>query len=281
MAVATLFTVTPAASAAPAALTTGLPSEGSPVSLVPGSAQGALLAALTPPTLLRTGAASATAPVSLVYSSAAARVIALARSHLGARWVYAASGPRAFDCSGLVLRAYSDAGLVGKLGGWGNRSGYAIYAYGLRHHLVSRTNGQPGDVVVWGGGGHVGIYLGHGMAISTLVSGVRIHGIYAVTKRFTAFVHTGLTGVQAAGVTRTATTTTTTRTPARSIGLRHAGGSLALRIGHATDARTISTLRAGTRLTLLNIWHDARGRTWYRVNANTHVGWVAGWLTTA
>ena len=41
----------------------------------------------------------------------------------------------------------------------------------------------------------------------------------------------------------------------------------------------MATLKAGTKLTLLNVWHDAKGRTWYRVNANRHVGWVAGWLT--
>lgn len=247
MAVATLLTVTPAAFAAPAAPPASVPAFTLPANNPPADSRPSRMAA-------------------------AARVIALAKSHLGARWVWATSGPHTFDCSGLVLRAYSDAGLVKKLGGWGNRSGYAIYNYGRRHHLVSRTHGQPGDVVVWGGGGHVGIYLGNGMAISTLVSGVRIHGIYAVTKRFTAFVHTGLAGVKVGGLTKPVP-------KARFIGTRHAGASLRLRIGHAPDARMIATLRGGTRLTLFEIWHDPRGRTWYRVNANSHVGWVAGWLT--
>jgi len=199
-------------------------------------------------------------------------VIAMARSHLGARYAFGTQGPWSFDCVGLVLRAYAQAGVISRLGGWSNRSGYALLSYGRRHHLVSTSNGQPGDVVVWGGGGHVGIYLGHGLAISALVSGVRIHGIYAVTKRFTAFIHTGLSLSMVSAITTVAT---------KSIGTRFAGPSLQLRTSHDTTARAISTLRAGTRLTLLLIWKDPKGRTWYRVNANTHVGWVAGWLTRA
>jgi uncharacterized protein YycO len=45
---------------------------------------------------------------------------------------------------------------------------------------------------VWGGGTHIGIYIGHGKAISTLTSGVRVHGVHAVTARFTAYLHTGM-----------------------------------------------------------------------------------------
>ena len=51
---------------------------------------------------------------------------------------------------------------------------------------------KPGDLVIWGGGSHVGIYIGHGKAISTLTSGVRVHGVHAVTARFTAYLHTGM-----------------------------------------------------------------------------------------
>ena len=286
LAVAILITVVPAAFAAPATPSDWSPSDQitttlaspfdavtSPVELGPREGRSTLLDLLTVPTLLTSGAADLASVPRATTISAAVRVVALAKSHLGARYIWGAQGPRGFDCSGLVLRTYAQAGLVGKLGGWGNRSGYAIYSYGRRHHIVSTTNGQPGDVVVWGGGGHVGIYLGHGMAISALRSGVRIHGIHAVTKRFTAFVHTGLTGVQVRNLTASATTKT------KSIGTRHAGPSLRLRTAHDIASRTISTLRAGTRLTLVRIWHDTHGRAWYRVNANGHVGWVAAWLT--
>ncbi len=281
LAVAILFTVVPATFAAtPAAPEfatgqsdiAGLPVELS-AALLSGGAQTAIRDVLTPPTLLLSGAATLTTTPATAFSTAAAKVVAAAKTHLGARYVYGAKGPRVFDCIGLVLRTFSEAGVLSKVGGWANSSGYSLYAWGRRHHLTSTSAGQPGDVVVWGGGAHVGIYLGNGMAISALVSGVRIHGIRALTNRFTAFIHTGLTAVQVKAVTKAP--------EAKSIGVRYAGPSLALRTAHSTDGRTVSTLKSGTKLTLLSIWKDAQGRTWYRVNADTHVGWVAGWLTRA
>ncbi len=208
--------------------------------------------------------------------TAAARVIRAARGHLGARWVHGATGPRTFDCIGLVLRAYSEAGQSRSLGNWSNRSGFALYRWAKRHHLVSRSNPQPGDVVVWGGGGHVGIYIGNGRAISALTSGVRTHGVHAVTKRFTAYIHTGLAGMRVPGAVHV------TKKPAgRSIGTRYAKPSLSLRTGHTLDARVHSVVKGGTKLKLVEIWHDAKGRTWYRVNANRHVGWVLASQTRA
>lgn len=175
LAVALLLSVTSTALAAPVDI---VPSEitalvdmpsTSPLDLIPAGGQSALLRFLTPPTFLITGSAHLAAPAPAV-TTAAARLIKNARTHLGARHVHSAKGPRTFDCIGLVLRSYADSGLISKVGGWSNGSGYSLYAWARRHHLASTTHGQPGDVVVWGGGGHVGIYLGNGMAISALVT---------------------------------------------------------------------------------------------------------------
>ena len=58
---------------------------------------------------------------------------------------------------------------------------------------ASRAAPTPGRrPVIWGGGSHVGIYVGHGKAIGTLTRGVRVHGVHAVTARFTAYLHTGM-----------------------------------------------------------------------------------------
>ena len=46
--------------------------------------------------------------------------------------------------------------------------------------------------MIWGRGTHVGIYVGHGKAISTLTRGVKIHRVFAVTACFTAYLHTGM-----------------------------------------------------------------------------------------
>ena len=46
--------------------------------------------------------------------------------------------------------------------------------------------------MIWGRGTHIGIYIGHGKAISTLTRGVKIHRVFAVTASFTAYLHTGM-----------------------------------------------------------------------------------------
>ena len=43
--------------------------------------------------------------------SAAAQAIAYARAQLGKPYVWGATGPGAFDCSGLVMQAYASAGV--------------------------------------------------------------------------------------------------------------------------------------------------------------------------
>ena len=131
-------------------------------------------------------------PVAASYSSEASQVIRIARAQLGDRWRYGATGPSTFDCSGLVMYAYRMAGDLRMIGNGRYRSAGALYRYFLMRGKTSRTRGTPGDLVVWGNGSHIGIYLGNGMAVSTLTSGVRIHGVHAVTARFTAFLRTGI-----------------------------------------------------------------------------------------
>jgi NlpC/P60 family/Bacterial SH3 domain len=222
-------------------------------------------------------AASAAEPalaVSSFHLSPIARVVALARSHLNAPYRWGAQGPRFFDCSGLVLRVFSQAGLASKVGGWANRSAYAMYAWFKRRGLASRTNGQAGDLVVWGGGAHVGIYLGHGKAISALTQGVRIHGIYALTNRFTAFLHTGLSVANVASIVKSA--------GSGAVGtIRHVTSAATLRIGAGTSYRRLALLARGTRLTVLGHRSDSHHRTWYRVKTPSgRTGWIAGWLTS-
>ncbi len=72
------------------------------------------------------------------------------------------------------------------------RSARSMYLYFKARGKTSRTNPKVGDLVVWGYGSHIGIYIGGARAISTLRSGVRIHGVFAVTARFTAYIHTGM-----------------------------------------------------------------------------------------
>ena len=69
-------------------------------------AAGLLLAASHSHALPMSGAAASAAP-----SPAAATAVAYARAELGKPYVYGATGPDAFDCSGLVQAAWAAAGV--------------------------------------------------------------------------------------------------------------------------------------------------------------------------
>jgi cell wall-associated NlpC family hydrolase len=122
----------------------------------------------------------------------AAQIIRIAKAQLGDPWRYGATGPYAFDCSGLVIYSYKKAGDGSVIRAGTLRSARSIYLYFKSRGKASRTNPRIGDLVVWGYGSHIGIYIGGGKAISTLRNGVRIHGVFAVTSRFTAYLHTGM-----------------------------------------------------------------------------------------
>lgn len=151
--------------------------------LVSAALVWAVLVSATPP---------ATAAAASPARTEAQQIIAIAKRQLGDHWRSGAIGPGSFDCSGLVVYSYRKAGDTRVLGKGHLRSARAMYAFFRARGKASRSNPKPGDLVIWGGGSHVGIYIGHGYAISTLTSGVRIHRVHAVTARFTTYLHTGM-----------------------------------------------------------------------------------------
>jgi cell wall-associated NlpC family hydrolase len=87
-------------------------------------------------------------------SSQGAAAVHWAESALGRPYLWAASGPDRFDCSGLVMWAYDHVGV--RL----PHSSRAQIGYGSR---VSKDNLQPGDLVFFGSPiHHVGMYVGGG-----------------------------------------------------------------------------------------------------------------------
>jgi len=223
--------------------------------------RAAALAAFTAVLLVST-----VAPAPVAASTPADAVIRVAKAQLGDPWRYGAIGPDSFDCSGLVYYSFRQAGYLSKIGGT-RMTAYGYYSYFRNRGQASTTGGRPGDLVVYGGGSHIGIYLGNGYVISTLTSGVRIHGLYAVTARFTAFLHTGMS-----------TTTITTTTVATAV--RYTTTYVNLRTGPSTAYSVIKVLPTGTRLAVLSSARDLSGRIWYKVQLSTGtIGWVAGWYT--
>jgi cell wall-associated NlpC family hydrolase len=90
-------------------------------------------------------------------SGRAAIAVRTAYAQLGDPYVYGASGPNAFDCSGLTSYAWRAAGV------YLPHSSSAQYGYG-RH--VSRADLQPGDLVFYYSPiSHVAIYIGGGRVI--------------------------------------------------------------------------------------------------------------------
>jgi cell wall-associated NlpC family hydrolase len=135
--------------------------------------------------------AAAPAPVAAA-STQAGGVINFAENQLGKPWSLGAIGLRRYDCSGLVYRSFLEAGVLAKIGG-SRRTAKGYYRYFKDRGLASRSNPRVGDLVVWGYGSHIGIYIGNGKAVSALSNGVKIHGVFAVTASFTAYLHVNIT----------------------------------------------------------------------------------------
>ncbi|MCW2868620.1 MAG: putative endopeptidase precursor [Marmoricola sp.] len=98
--------------------------------------------------------------------------VAYALAQVGKAYVWGAAGPSAFDCSGLTMAAWSQAGVSLP------HSAAAQYSTG-RH--ISESELAPGDLVFYYSGiSHVGMYIGGGKIVNALnpSSGVRISGLH-------------------------------------------------------------------------------------------------------
>ncbi|TQN40931.1 cell wall-associated NlpC family hydrolase [Blastococcus colisei] len=95
---------------------------------------------------------------------AAGAAIETALAQVGDRYVSGASGPDAFDCSGLTSYAYAAAGITLP------RSSRAQSQIGTQ---VSRAELQPGDLVFYYTPiSHVALYIGDGMIVHARTHGV-------------------------------------------------------------------------------------------------------------
>ena len=99
------------------------------------------------------GASAATPEgATVVPASGYSGAVGVAMSEIGTPYVWAGSGPGGFDCSGLVMYAYS------KMGVSLPHSSYAMWNDGVS---VPRDQLEPGDLVFFDGLGHVGMYVGN------------------------------------------------------------------------------------------------------------------------
>jgi peptidoglycan DL-endopeptidase CwlO len=132
------------------------------------SQQQALVAQLTP-AQAATVSPGAGGTTSAVYTGTTAtqagKAVAFAYSKLGCPYVFGGTGPcgSGYDCSGLTQAAWAAAGVSIP------RTSESQWA-GLPH--VSSL--QPGDIMVFNGAGHVGIYVGNNELIDAPHTGLDV-----------------------------------------------------------------------------------------------------------
>ena len=84
-------------------------------------------------------------------------VVGIAMQYLGVPYVWGGASPSGFDCSGLVMYAYSQLGI--------SLPHNAAMQYNSVGTFVSRDQLAPGDLVFFDGLGHMGMYIGGGQFI--------------------------------------------------------------------------------------------------------------------
>ncbi len=89
-----------------------------------------------------------------------------ALTRIGSPYSWGASGPNAFDCSGLVMWAFQQAGI---------NLPHSSQALARGGQAVSMDQMQPGDLVTYyGDASHVGIYIGDGMMVHASTYGIPV-----------------------------------------------------------------------------------------------------------
>ncbi|MEU6364704.1 NlpC/P60 family protein [Streptomyces sp. NPDC046931] len=106
------------------------------------------------------------------YATKAAKALAFARAQIGKPYVWGATGPGSYDCSGLTQAAWKAAGVTLP------RTTYDQVNAGT---TVPLSEAQPGDLVFFYDDiSHVGVYIGNGMMIHAPKPGayVREESVY-------------------------------------------------------------------------------------------------------
>jgi len=96
-------------------------------------------------------------PVNVPASGRAGAAVRYAMAQVGDAYVYGATGPSAYDCSGLTMMAWAQAGVSLPHSSSGQMGSGAP---------VSQSQLQPGDLVFYYSPvSHVGMYIGNGMIV--------------------------------------------------------------------------------------------------------------------
>lgn len=120
------------------------------------------------------GGAPIELPTNIPAEGRAAIAIRYAMAQVGGRYSYGGVGPDAFDCSGLMMMAWAQAGIGLP------HSSRAQFGVGTR---VSASQLQPGDMVFYYSPiSHVGMYIGNGLIVHAANpgAGIRVSPLYSM-----------------------------------------------------------------------------------------------------
>lgn len=95
----------------------------------------------------------------------AGKAVRYAEQQLGKPYVWDTAGPDTFDCSGLTMASWAQAGV--------HMRHYTYSQYSSFPHVAEGAL-QPGDLVFYNGGEHVGIYVGKGYVIHAPTPGENV-----------------------------------------------------------------------------------------------------------
>lgn len=115
------------------------------------------------------------------------QVVKIAKRQIGKPYVWAAAGPNAFDCSGLVVFSYGRAGMSGIY----HQSGVQFN----NARLIPASRARPGDLVFYhdnvGNVYHVGIYLSPNNTVAAIdpAEGVNYQSIDWGSATYGSFTH--------------------------------------------------------------------------------------------
>lgn len=79
------------------------------------------------------------------------QIIKVASKYVGVPYVFGGATPAGFDCSGYTRYVFAQFGIS---------LAHSVSAQSHRGKLIRAKDAQPGDLVIWNDGGHMGIYAG-------------------------------------------------------------------------------------------------------------------------
>ncbi|MFJ9519723.1 NlpC/P60 family protein [Kitasatospora sp. NPDC101801] len=113
--------------------------------------------------------------------SYAGTVIAAAEAEIGKPYGYGSVGPNSFDCSGLMVWAFNKAGI--------SLPRTSESQMGAGQNIGTNiADAKPGDLIIYRGGGHVGLYVGNGQIVHAPRTGTLVRHESATVMPITRIV---------------------------------------------------------------------------------------------